>query len=136
MTTAERQAKKLEQSRALVAMTENGLSRQDAGRALGLTKAQVVERLDSTRLELMARASEYADLHLVATKNAAEKGRAEPAQWALERIGVVKPAEPEPGAGGRGGVTIKIGIALPGLASGAAGQVITVTPDAVTTECA
>jgi hypothetical protein len=134
MTTAEkRQAKKLEQARALVAMTENGLSRSDAGKALGLTKAQVDERLDTTRLELMARASEYADLHLLAAKNAAERGKAEPAQWALERIGVVKPPEPDQGDRGRGGTVIKIGIALPGL-SAAAGQVITVTPDAVTTE--
>ena len=132
MTTAEREAKKQEKARALVAMTENGLSRVDAGRALGLTKARVDEILDSTRLELMARASEYADLHLIAAKAAAEKGKAEPAQWALERIGVVKPAEPDPGQG-RGGTIIKIGIALPGLPSGS-GQVITVTPDAVTTE--
>ena len=133
MTTAEREAKKLEKARALIAMTENGLSRADAGKALGLSKAKVDEMLDTTRLELMARASEYADLHLIAAKNAAEKGKAEPAQWALERIGVVKPPEPEQGDRGRGGTVIKIGIALPGL-SASAGQVITVTPDAVTTE--
>lgn len=124
--------KKIEETAALIALTENGLDRADAGRALGLTKKQVDERLDESRLQLAARAREYVDLHLAASKVAAEKGKAEPMQWALERIGVVAPpAAPAPGGGG--GTIIKIGIALPGLAPGA-GQVITVTPDAVTTE--
>lgn len=125
--------KQIEETAALMALTGQGLSRADAGRALGLTKKQVDERLDEAKLELAARAKEYVDLHLVASKAAAERGKAEPMQWALERIGVVQPPAAAPPSGGGGGTVIKIGIALPGLAPGA-GQVITVTPDAVTTE--
>lgn len=108
---------------ALVALTENGLDRKDAGRVLGLTKVQVDRALDDARLELHARASEYATLHLEASREAAKKGKAEPMQWALERIGVVKPVEHEVGA--KTGPIINIGIALPGL-SADAGKAITV----------
>lgn len=120
---ARARTKKVEQTAALVALTENGLSRKDAGRVLGLTKVQVDAALDDTRLELAARAHEYAELHLEASREAAKKGRAEPMQWALERLGVVKPPETAPAPGG--GTVIKIGIALPGLAPEAS-SVITV----------
>lgn len=113
----------VEQAAALVAMTDQGLSRKDAGRVLGLTKATVDEILDGTALELKARAREYLDIHLAAARVAAEKGRAEPAQWALERAGVV---QPQPVAAPSGGTNIMIGIRLPGLAPDA-GQVIEVT---------
>jgi len=99
---------------ALVALTENGLSRTDAGRALGLRKEQVDAALDEAKLEMQARAADYARLHMVASEKAAEKGKAEPMQWALERLGVVQPA-PVAQAGPQGGTTIKIGILLPGL---------------------
>jgi hypothetical protein len=101
-------------TQALLAMTENGLSRKDAGRVLGLSKQQVDKALDDTRLEMAARASEYADIHFAAAKVAAEKGRAEPAQWALERLGVVQPEQTAAPAVAAGPV-IKIGIMLPGL---------------------
>jgi len=126
-----RKKKGPEATAALVALTENGMTRKDAGRVLGLSKAQVDAALDEAKLELQARAAEYARLHIQAATVAAEKGKAEPAQWALERLGVVQPPAPQPVQSG-GGTVIKIGIALPGL-SHAAGQIITVTPDGATT---
>jgi len=114
---------KLEQAAALVAMTNQGLSRKDAGRVLGLTKAKVDEVLDGAKLELAARAREYVDLHLQAARVAAEKGKAEPSQWMLERTGVVSSA-PAPQPGQQGGTKIIIGINLPGLAPDAARDVI------------
>lgn len=113
---------------ALVAMTEQGLSRQDAGRILGMTKAQVDAALDEARLELQANAAEYARLHMRAALAAAEKGKAEPAQWALERLGVVQP--PAVSASQGGNTIIQIGIKLPGL-SPDAGQVIEVSGESV-----
>lgn len=131
MTVAKetRRKKQIRQTTALVALTESGMSRRDASKLLKIDKERVNELLDDTHLEMVARAHEYADLHLAAARKAAESGKAEPAQWALERLGVVKAPESTPPAGG--GTTIKIGIALPGLAP-SAGQIITVTPDAVT----
>lgn len=119
-TGKKRRALTTETTAALVALTENGLSRSDAAKALGLQKAQVDRALDEARLEIQARAAEYARLHLEASRVAAEKGKAEPMQWALERLGVVEQPKPVEHPGG-GSTVIKIGIALPGLS----GQALT-----------
>lgn len=132
MTTAKRKRVTPETTAALVALTEQGLSRSDAGKALGLSSDQVKRALDETKLELQARASEYARLHLEASRVAAEKGKAEPMQWALERIGVVQPPTPQPQQQG-GGTVIKIGIALPGL-SGRAVTAVQQLPEATDAE--
>lgn len=126
-TASKKRPSKVEQTAALVALTENGMTRKDAGRVLGLSKAQVDAALDEARLEIQARAAEYARLHLQASVVAAEKGKAEPMQWALERLGVVQPPVVAQG-GQQGGVKVMIGINLPGLSKDA-GQVITVTPE-------
>ena len=55
----------------------------------------------------------YRRLQLKAAHIAAADGDAGPAQWALERIGVVKPLPKD--TGGHGGLTVNVGIALPGL---------------------
>ena len=101
---------------ALAALVENGLSRTDAGRVVGLTKKQVDEALDSAKLEIGANAAEYARLHLEGVRNAAAKGKTAGIEWALERLGVVKAPEVTPTNAG-GGPVIKIGIMLPGLAN-------------------
>ena len=63
------------------------------------------------------KANFYLAQHALATKIAAKQGDAKPAQWALERIGVVEPPEPKGGEGGPR-VIVQIGAILPGLKEG------------------
>ena len=46
-------------------------------------------RVDLARKKMAERAEQYVDLHLKATRNAAERGNADPAQWALSHIAVL-----------------------------------------------
>jgi hypothetical protein len=101
---------------ALAAMTDQGLNRTEAGRVLGLSKAQVDRALDEAKLLIGANAAEYASLHLEAARAAALKGKSAPMEWALERLNVVKAPEVQAPTGG-GGPVINIGIMLPGLSS-------------------
>lgn len=59
-----------------------------------------------------ANALRYAELHMRAAEKAADKGDAEPTQWALEHLGVVEPLERK---GPSTGVVVQIGMVLPGL---------------------
>lgn len=68
---------------------------------------------DAVKKKFDARQSRYADLHLEAATIAAKRGDADPAQWALLHGGVVKPLPKE--APDTGGITVNVGIALPGL---------------------
>jgi hypothetical protein len=110
---------------AIAALSEQGLSTADISKALAIPPSKVKEVIEEAGLIIEANAAEYARIHMTAAKVAAEKGKAEPAQWALERLGVVQPA-PAPQPGGTGGPTIKIGILLPGLSRESAKQLIAV----------
>jgi hypothetical protein len=111
---------------AIAALSEQGLSTADISKALAIPKSTVKEVVEEASLIVEANAAEYARIHMVAAKNAAEKGRAEPAQWALERLGVVQPAPAPQAPQGSGGPVIKIGILLPGLSQETARQQIAV----------
>lgn len=77
----------------------------------------VRQTIREARKTMQERVDEYVDLHLLATKNAADKGDARPAEWALERIEedgervVSPPAAQAPTAM----PTLAIGIALGGI---------------------
>jgi orotate phosphoribosyltransferase-like protein len=94
-----------------LALRENGLTQNEISKVLDISPHTVAKALEDTKVAFVARMSEYADLHLAAARVAAAKGKAEAAQWALERGGVVKPPETESSKG----VRVQIGIALPGL---------------------
>jgi hypothetical protein len=120
-----------EEKVAAVALAKTGeLSPADVANALQLPVKQVKELLDEARAVIDANAVEYARLHFQAAQNAALKGRSGPMEWALERLGVVKPPQPE--NTGPKGMVIKIGIVLPGLGSGA--TLATEVVDAETSE--
>lgn len=95
-----------------MALRENGLNQREIAQVLDVSPSVVAKALEDTKLAFVARMSEYADLHLAAARIAAAKGKAEPAQWALERGGAVKQPEAESSKG----VTVRVGINLPGLA--------------------
>jgi hypothetical protein len=57
----------------------------------------------------------YRREHKKATKIAASKGDARPAEFALQHLGVVKPIEQK---GPQGGVIVQVGVVLPGLKEG------------------
>lgn len=63
---------------------------------------------------LQGNAEAYAHLHHAAAKVAAEKGDARPAEWAMERLEVVKPKQTAAGSSGPGW-SVRVGVMLPGL---------------------
>lgn len=88
-------------------------------RLLDRDRKTVASHVQDIKLGMVARAVEYADLHLAASQKAAAMGNAVPSQWALERLGVVddpklKALEAQ-AAGPR--FSVQIGIALPGMST-------------------
>ena len=64
------------------------------------------------RLALGKRAETYADMHLVAAREAAKKGISAPCEWALLHTRTITPLE-KGDVGPR--ISVQVGIALPGL---------------------
>lgn len=69
-------------------------------------KLEVRERIERN-------ADKYASMHLSGARIAAAEGDTRPAEWALERAGIVKPPPKE--SADVGGIVVNVGIALPGL---------------------
>lgn len=103
----------IEERAAARALVARGSSIASAARVLGVDTEAVSAVVRGARALLDSSASEYAALHLQAAREAASRGRAEPAQWALERLGVVESSERSSGQG----VSIRVGVLLPGLVS-------------------
>lgn len=94
---------------------ENGGTVADAMRATGVGRKAIQRHLKDARDYLQGNAETYAKLHLSAAKVAAENGNATPAQWALERLGVVEARESLIKRPEGNGLTIQLGVMLPGL---------------------
>lgn len=108
---------------AVRALSATGAGTRQIARALGRSAESVARARSEAGNALRERARRYVDLHLAATERAAKLGRADPAQWALERIGVV---EPRPAVGSDGPrVNVQIGVMLPGLGDGASQSAVT-----------
>jgi hypothetical protein len=108
--------------------SEIALARQvdRLARVLRRSPAAVTAQLARAKAKLQARALSYADLHHEAAKNAAARGDGRPSQWALEHMRVVEPIiNKEAGTG----VTIVVGLALPGLGLDRQGPIVTELPE-------
>jgi hypothetical protein len=80
---------------------------------LHLLTKHVVEEVEE---KLKTFSPEAADLVLEAARNGAAQGDHKAAAWILVHAGVVKPVAPEPrGSGATNGLTVHVGIILPGL---------------------
>ena len=87
--------------------------------------AAVTAQLARAKAKLQARAISYADLHHEAARNAAARGDGRPSQWALEHLRVVEPIiNKDTGTG----VTVVVGVALPGLGLEERHSITTVLP--------
>lgn len=95
----------------IMQLEKNGMPKSHIAKHLRRSVDLVSKVIREARETLENDANLYAQIHLDAARAAAKRGRGQPAQWALERLGVVKPAEPEVNKG----VTVKIGVLLPGL---------------------
>ncbi len=94
-------------------------------RVLRRSPAAVTAQLARAKAKLQARAVSYADLHHEAARNAAARGDGRPSQWALEHMRVVEPIiSKEAGMG----VTVVVGVALPGLGLEPQGPIVTELP--------
>jgi hypothetical protein len=79
---------------------------------LRYTQAEVQRR---AKRMMAQRTVAYANLHFTAAKVAAVKGDSKPAMEGLVWGGVVEPVAPKTEARGAGGVTVYVGVKLPGL---------------------
>ena len=107
--------------------SETALARQvdRLARVLRRSPAAVTAQLARAKAKLQARAISYADLQHEAARNAAARGDGRPSQWALEHLRVVDPIiNKETGTG----VTVVVGIALPGLGLEERHSITTVLP--------
>lgn len=105
--------------------------------ALERVQTQGVEKIaDKVRAFMQANQPEYARLHLEATRVAAAKGDAKPAEWALTNIrtGDNPIVSPPKDGGGGGGIKVMIGVQIGGLPPGVQTQAITIPAEAVVTE--
>lgn len=84
--------------------------------SLKVVSSSLVEEVNE---RLKSYAPEAADLVIEAARAGAPDGDHKAAAWLLTHSGVVKPVAPEPrGTGLTGGVTVHVGIILPGLPGG------------------
>ena len=107
--------------------SETALARQvdRLARVLRRSPAAVTAQLARAKAKLQARAISYADLHHEAATNAAARGDGRPSQWALEHLRVVEPIiNKDAGTG----VTVVVGVALPGLGLEERHSITTVLP--------
>lgn len=107
----------LAESLTVATLADQGLSKAKIAKLLDRdphTIAKVVAEVKGTMIE---RAQGYADLHWEGTQVAAASGNTHPAQWALERLGVVEDPKVKAleaqAAGPR--FSVQIGIGLPGM---------------------
>ena len=99
-----------------MALADRGIAQADIARLMDRGASTIARVLAGARESLEVSAGWYVDQHKVATAIAALRGDSKPAQWALERLAVVRPVEP---AAGSSGLTVRIGVLLPGLGEGA-----------------
>lgn len=92
----------------------NGFSIAKIAELINRHPDTVRNTLQSARELMDSHAKEYAEVHMLAAKNAAAAGNSKPAEWALERLKVVEPAQVTAG----NGFTVNIGVAVPGLGTG------------------
>jgi hypothetical protein len=114
-------------------VSETALARQvdRLARVLRRSPAAVTAQLARAKAKLQARAISYADLHHEAARNAAARGDGRPSQWALEHMRVVEPIiNKDTGTG----VTVFVGVALPGLGLEVGHPITTVLPGDRTTD--
>lgn len=101
---------------AVLAMLDAGQTITAIGKALRRDRSTIRRFVQlASRDVLRADLPAYAALHKRAAQVAAANGDARPAQWALERMDVVKPVRQADTPSG--GFTVKIGVLLPGLPS-------------------
>lgn len=97
---------------AIGAMVAAGTPVPRIAESLGRSPNAIRRYIADARELLDSAAADYVAIHRKAAETAAEKGDARPAEWMLERTGVVKPESKTPESKG---FTVKIGVILPGL---------------------
>jgi hypothetical protein len=111
-------------------LAKRGFSYAQIAKAVGVSPDQVRESLTTARQLLEAHAGKFAADYIAASHIASAKGDHRPAREMLDRLHVTDPTPPlppdDPNGIRRGGVTVNIGFAMPGVPR-PGGQLVGVT---------